>query len=85
VFNRSFMERLPDVGVAPTGELGMVTLLRDLPGLRRSVALLPPGRGRSLAIRNVDAGSCRDLRIPGCPPPPDAIAAALLCLIDESG
>ena len=36
----------------------MLTLLRDLRRLRRSVALPPPGRGRSLAIRHVDAGSC---------------------------
>jgi Ni,Fe-hydrogenase III small subunit len=152
----------------------MLTLLRDLRRLRRSIALAAPDRGRSLAIRHVDAGSCNgcehelivasspyydlqrfglgivasprhadvllvtgpvttrmreplltayhampeprrvaamgdcalgcsvlgtadavvgaveevlpvDLRIPGCPPPPDAIAAALLCLIDESG
>jgi Ni,Fe-hydrogenase III small subunit len=36
----------------------MLTLLRDLRRLRRSVALPPPGRGRSLALRHVDAGSC---------------------------
>jgi Ni,Fe-hydrogenase III small subunit len=36
----------------------MLTLLRDLRRLRRSVALRPPDRGRSLAIRHVDAGSC---------------------------
>ena len=36
----------------------MLTLLRDLRRLRRSLALPPPGRGRSLAIRHVDAGSC---------------------------
>ena len=36
----------------------MLTLLRDLRRLRRSVALPPPDRGRSLAIRHVDAGSC---------------------------
>jgi membrane-bound hydrogenase subunit mbhJ len=36
----------------------MLTLLRDLRQLRRTAALPPPGRGRSLAIRHVDAGSC---------------------------
>ena len=36
----------------------MLTLLRDLRRLRRSVALPRPDRGRSLAIRHVDAGSC---------------------------
>ncbi len=36
----------------------MLTLLRDLRRTRRSVALAPPDRGRSLAIRHVDAGSC---------------------------
>jgi len=36
----------------------MLTLLRDLRRLRRSIALPPPDRGRSLAIRLVDAGSC---------------------------
>ncbi len=151
----------------------MLTLLRDLRRLRKTIELLPVGRGRSLAIRHVDAGSCNgceheltlasspyydlqrfglgivasprhadvllvtgpvtsrmhepllvaynampeprrvaafgdcalgcnvlgtvedvvgpvdavlpvDLRIPGCPPTPDAIAAALLRLIDGS-
>jgi Ni,Fe-hydrogenase III small subunit len=150
----------------------MLTLLRDLRDLRRRIELPAPGRGRSLAIRHVDAGSCNgceheltlttspyydlqryglgivasprhadlllitgtvttrmreplltayaampeprlvaalgdcalgcnvlgrpgelagpvesivavDLRIPGCPPSPDAIAAALLGLIDD--
>jgi Ni,Fe-hydrogenase III small subunit len=149
----------------------MLTLLRDLRRLRRQIDLPAPDRGRSLAIRHVDAGSCNgceheltlaagpyydlqryglgvvasprhadvllvtgvvttrmheplltayrampeprrvaalgdcalgcnllgletelvgpvedllplDLRIPGCPPAPDAIAAALLRLID---
>jgi Ni,Fe-hydrogenase III small subunit len=149
----------------------MLTLLRDLRRLRQEIELPRPGRGRSLAIRHVDAGSCNgceheltlasspyydlqrfglgivasprhadvllvtgpvtsrmreplltaynampeprrvaalgdcalgcnvlgtaedvvgpveavlpvDLRIPGCPPPPDAIANALLSLID---
>ncbi|NLT54553.1 MAG: oxidoreductase [Actinomycetales bacterium] len=149
----------------------MFALLRDLRHLRRSLALPPPDRGRSLAVRHVDAGSCNgceheltltaspfcdlarfglgivasprhadvllvsgavtrrmreplltayaampeprrvaalgdcalgrevlgmpddlagpvedllpvDLRIPGCPPPPDAIAEALLGLVD---
>jgi Ni,Fe-hydrogenase III small subunit len=149
----------------------MLTLLKDLRRLRREVALDRPGRGRSLALRHVDAGSCNgceheltlasgpyldlqrfglgivasprhadvllvtgpvttrmrepllvayhampeprrvaalgdcalgcnvlgtaedivgsvetvlpvDVRIPGCPPTPDAIAAALLALID---
>ena len=36
----------------------MLTLLRDLRRLRRSVALPRPDRGRSLAVRHVDAGSC---------------------------
>jgi Ni,Fe-hydrogenase III small subunit len=36
----------------------MLTLLRDLRHLRRDVALDRPTRGRSLALRHVDAGSC---------------------------
>ena len=36
----------------------MLTLLRDLRRLRRDVALDRPTRGRSLALRHVDAGSC---------------------------
>jgi Ni,Fe-hydrogenase III small subunit len=36
----------------------MLTLLRDLRRLRRDIALDRPARGRSLAIRHVDAGSC---------------------------
>jgi Ni,Fe-hydrogenase III small subunit len=36
----------------------MLTLLRDLRRLRLDVALPRPDRGRSLAIRHVDAGSC---------------------------
>jgi Ni,Fe-hydrogenase III small subunit len=36
----------------------MLTLLRDLRTLRREIALPAPGRGRSLALRHVDAGSC---------------------------
>ena len=36
----------------------MLTLLRDLRRLRKSIDLPQPGRGRSLAIRHVDAGSC---------------------------
>jgi len=36
----------------------MLTLLRDLRQLRRTIALPAPDRGRSLAIRHVDAGSC---------------------------
>jgi Ni,Fe-hydrogenase III small subunit len=36
----------------------MFTLLRDLRRLRRDLALPRPDRGRSLAIRHVDAGSC---------------------------
>jgi len=152
----------------------MLTLLRDLRRLRRDLELAPPGRGRSLAVRQVDAGSCNgceheltlaaapqydlqrygfgvvasprhadvllvtgavttrmhapllaayaampeprlvvalgdcalgcgllgldselvgpvedvlpvDLRIPGCPPPPDAIAAGLGELLDAAG
>jgi Ni,Fe-hydrogenase III small subunit len=151
----------------------MLTLLRDLRRIRREIALPRPARGRSLAIRHVDAGSCNgcdheltltsspaydlahlglgvvasprhadvllvtgavttrmreplltayaampeprlvaalgdcalgqgllaspgelagpleavlpvDLRIPGCPPPPEDIAAALLTLVDTA-
>jgi len=36
----------------------MFTLLRDLRRTRREIALPRPDRGRSLAIRHVDAGSC---------------------------
>jgi Ni,Fe-hydrogenase III small subunit len=36
----------------------MLTLLRDLRRLRRDIALPRADRGRSLAIRHVDAGSC---------------------------
>jgi Ni,Fe-hydrogenase III small subunit len=36
----------------------MQTLLRNLQRLRRTVALAAPDRGRSLALRHVDAGSC---------------------------
>jgi Ni,Fe-hydrogenase III small subunit len=36
----------------------MLTLLRDLRRLRKKIDLPPPDRGRSLAIRHVDAGSC---------------------------
>jgi Ni,Fe-hydrogenase III small subunit len=36
----------------------MFTLLRDLRKLRRDLDLPRPDRGRSLAIRHVDAGSC---------------------------
>jgi len=36
----------------------MLTMLRDLRRLRRGEALSRPDRGRSLAIRHVDAGSC---------------------------
>ena len=36
----------------------MLTLLRDLRQLRHELALPRPNRGRSLAIRHVDAGSC---------------------------
>ncbi len=36
----------------------MLTLLRDLRSLRRALALPAPGRGRSLALPHVDAGSC---------------------------
>ena len=36
----------------------MFTLLRDLRRLRRDLGLPRPGRGRSLAVRHVDAGSC---------------------------
>src|SRR5260370_2209790 len=36
----------------------MLTLLRTLHRLRRDIALPKPERGRSLALRHVDAGSC---------------------------
>jgi Ni,Fe-hydrogenase III small subunit len=36
----------------------MLTLIRDLRRLKRSIGLPAPDRGRSLAIRHVDAGSC---------------------------
>ena len=36
----------------------MLTLLRDLRRLRRDIGLERPARGRSLALRHVDAGSC---------------------------
>lgn len=36
----------------------MYTLLRDLRDLRRRQALQTPRRGRSIALRHVDAGSC---------------------------
>jgi Ni,Fe-hydrogenase III small subunit len=36
----------------------MLTLLRDLRRLRHELALPRPDRGRSLAIRHVDCGSC---------------------------
>jgi Ni,Fe-hydrogenase III small subunit len=36
----------------------MLALLRDLRRLRHDVGLPRPGRGRSLAVRHVDAGSC---------------------------
>lgn len=36
----------------------MLTLLRDLRRLRKSIVLGRPDRGRSLAVRHVDAGSC---------------------------
>ena len=36
----------------------MLTLLRDLRSLRKSIGLPRPARGASLAIRHVDAGSC---------------------------
>jgi Ni,Fe-hydrogenase III small subunit len=36
----------------------MLTLLRDLRRLRRTLDLPAPEHGRSLAVRHVDAGSC---------------------------
>jgi len=36
----------------------MLTLLKDLRRLRRDLALPRPDRGRSLAVRHVDCGSC---------------------------
>jgi Ni,Fe-hydrogenase III small subunit len=36
----------------------MLTLLRDLRRLRRTIGLQAPERGGSLALRHVDAGSC---------------------------
>jgi Ni,Fe-hydrogenase III small subunit len=41
----------------------MLTLLRDLRRLRNELDLAPPGRGRSLAVRHVDAGSCNGCEI----------------------
>jgi len=49
----------------------MLTLLRDLRRLRRAAALPRPDRGRSLALRHVDAGSCNgcehELTLAGSP------------------
>ena len=36
----------------------MLTLLRDLRQLRKTISLTAPERGRSLALRHVDCGSC---------------------------
>ena len=36
----------------------MLALFRDLRRLRREIGLARPDRGRSLAVRHVDAGSC---------------------------
>ena len=36
----------------------MLTLLKDLRRLRREIGLPRPDRGRSLAVRHVDCGSC---------------------------
>jgi Ni,Fe-hydrogenase III small subunit len=36
----------------------MLTLLKDLRRLRRQIALPRPDRGRSLAVRHADCGSC---------------------------
>jgi Ni,Fe-hydrogenase III small subunit len=36
----------------------MLTLLKDLRRLRKTIGLERPDRGRSLAVRHVDAGSC---------------------------
>jgi Ni,Fe-hydrogenase III small subunit len=36
----------------------MLTLLKDLRRLRKTIAHERPDRGRSLAVRHVDAGSC---------------------------
>jgi len=36
----------------------MITLLKDLRRLRSKIALPRPRKGRSLAVRHVDAGSC---------------------------
>jgi Ni,Fe-hydrogenase III small subunit len=49
----------------------MLTLLRDLRRLRRTIDLAAPDRGRSLAIRHVDSGSCNgcehELTLATCP------------------
>jgi Ni,Fe-hydrogenase III small subunit len=49
----------------------MLTLLRDLRRLRQSAALARPDRGRSLALRHIDAGSCNgcehELTLAGSP------------------
>jgi Ni,Fe-hydrogenase III small subunit len=50
----------------------MLTLLRDLRRLRRTIDLPSPPRGRSLAVRHVDAGSCNgcehELTLAAAPP-----------------
>jgi membrane-bound hydrogenase subunit mbhJ len=49
----------------------MITLLRDLRRLRLDIALRRPRKGRSLALRHVDAGSCNgcehELTLAACP------------------
>ena len=49
----------------------MLTLLRDLRRLRHAAALPRPDRGRSLALRHVDSGSCNgcehELTLAGSP------------------
>jgi Ni,Fe-hydrogenase III small subunit len=49
----------------------MLTLLRDLRRLRHAAALPRPDRGRSLALRHVDSGSCNgcehELTLTGSP------------------
>src|SRR5439155_461819 len=57
----------------------MLTLLRDLRRLRRQLDLDSELAGPVEAILPVD------LRIPGCPPPPEAIAAGLVELLDVAG
>jgi len=69
----------------------LLTAYAAMPEPRRVVALGDcASHGDALAtpgeiVGPADAVLPVDLRIPGCPPTPDTIAAALLELIDRSG